>query len=61
MQRCWVAAVGLCGIQGFGDAEGDISWSPFRVLPCRGRVGAGPGAPQGRLSLVASGAEQWQC
>lgn len=24
MQLCWVAAVGLCGMQGFGDAEREV-------------------------------------
>lgn len=43
MQHYLVAAMGLCGMQGFGDAEGKASWSPFCVLPCWGRVGAGAG------------------
>lgn len=38
MQLCWVAAVGLCGVQGFGDAEGKLL-GPFLCSALLGQSG----------------------
>lgn len=58
MQRCCMAAVGFCGMQGFGDAEGKLLGHLSVLCPAgTGRV-LGLGAPQGRHSLVVSGAVQ---